>query len=143
MKLHRVSRLAVLTLALVALPSFVGCGDDDQPTNGDTNPLIGSWNALSFAIAEFDLIDGGYTLTFTYNSNGTYSIAVTGDEDRFFCETGTSCTMNGTYSSTSSTIVFDAGTSDELTASYSISGDAMSLTATDDGATLTATFERV
>jgi hypothetical protein len=143
MRLHRVSRLAVLTLALVALPSFVGCGDDDEPTNGDTNPLIGSWNALSFAIAEFDLIDGGYTLIFTYGASGTYSITVTGDEDRFFCETSSSCTMTGTYSSTSSTIVFDAGSSDELVASYSITGDSMSLTATDEGATLTATFERV
>jgi len=143
MRLHRVSRLAVLTLALVALPMFVGCGDDDEPTNGEANPLIGSWNALSFAIAQFDLIDGGYTLLFTYGSSGTYSIAVTGDNDRFFCETNSSCTITGTYTSTSSTIVFDPGSSDELAASYSITGDSMSLTATDDGATLTATFERV
>ncbi len=143
MKRNLSGRLPALIVAMMVLPFLAACGDDDGPTDGNVSALVGTWSALSFTADGEDLIDAGYTISFSFNSGGGYSISVAGDLDQIFCDSGTSCTITGTYSSTGSTITFDPGDVDSVVASYSISGDTMTMTATDAGTTIVAVFEKV
>ena len=140
MNRHRLGRLYVLSLALVTLPLLVGCGDDDEVTNGngDGNPLVGTWVATSFTIvgqpAEGDaVVDDGLQFSINFNSSGEYAILINNDDpaDPWVCDGTAFCEYFGTYRVSGNTFILDEGTTDEATATFSISGN--TLTATIDG----------
>jgi hypothetical protein len=146
MNVQRAVRLAASTVALVALPLVVGCGDDDGTgTNGSA--LVGSWSATSMLADGVEVFAGtGVSLTATLTSDGTYSMSTTGDTDHMFCEGTTSCTENGTYTHTSNTLTFcDPGCGDP--ASYTISGNTLTIDFVDEEEgvpiTITMTFVRI
>ena len=118
--------------AVFLLPILVSCSSDDEPTGNNANPLVGTWHVTSFQALGSDFVQEGMSLTFTINEGGTYSLAVTGDAVGA-CDTGTSCTNTGTWSSTTTTFTLDPGTQDAVTFNYSISGNTMTWTGSIDG----------
>ena len=130
MNVQRAVRLAASTVALVTLPLVVGCGDDDATgTNG--NGLVGSWRATSILIDDVEILAGtSLSVTTTLRADGTYSQSVSGDTDHLFCDATTSCSENGTYIYTSTTLtICDPGCDEAGT--YTISGDTMTYTLVD------------
>ncbi|UCF21304.1 MAG: hypothetical protein JSU87_07970, partial [Gemmatimonadota bacterium] len=133
-----------LALALATVPMVVACGDDNGTgTNG--NPLVGSWRATSILIDDVEVLAGtSLSLTVTLNSNRSYSTSVSGDTDQLFCDTTTSCTENGTYQYTSTTLTFCDPGCDEA-GQYTISGNTVTyvLVDLDLGVTWTMTLVRI
>jgi hypothetical protein len=130
MNVRRAIWLAASTVALLALPLVIGCGDDDG-TGTSGLGLVGSWRATSIQIDDVEVLAGtDLSVTMTFGSDGTYSSSVSGDTDHLFCDTTTSCTETGTYIHTSMTFtVCDPGC-DEA-ASYTISGNTLTVTLVD------------
>lgn len=132
--------IAALAVTLLALPLGVGCGDDEPTSPQDR--LVGIWNCTRFAGTEggvtIDLMDQVDSITLTITDHGTYTLSITGDDDFAFCSGSANCTESGTYSATSSTITFD----DETTFNYSISGNVLAITGTDDGVDFDLRFVR-
>lgn len=143
---RRFHTLAVLALTLSATPVLLGCGSDDEG-NGGTGPnvsaFVGSWSALTFEVDGTDIVAGGTTITFTFTET-TYSFAVTNDTNSVLCDPGvTSCGDSGDLGSTSSSIIFDPGTVDEVTFSFNITGDILTVSGTVEGSPVTATFQKL
>lgn len=129
MRLYRVNRLAALALTVVALPLFLSCGDDG-PTNPQ-NRLIGTWEATRFEIEDVDFLDVVGSITLTFSSSGTYTIAVAGDINQDLCTGSTSCTLQaGEYSATSSRITFDPGEPEEIALNYTVSSSTLTISGT-------------
>lgn len=143
MRAHRTNRLITITIALSSLLLTAGCGDDDPTGTGSSNPLVGTWNATSFVVGGFDLIDAGATFSLTLAAGGTESSTITGDTSMFFCETTVDCTDSGTWTSTSTTLTFDPGTVDEFTVTYTISGSTLNFSGTIESTLLSGTFTKV
>ncbi len=122
---------AILTLALGW--TVAGCSSDEGSTAPGVNPaVVGTWNATSFVVGGIGLIPPlGMSLVF--NANGTYAFSFTNDQGNF-CDPGeVSCGETGTYTATGNTMTLDAGTTDEMTLNYSISGSTMTINAIIDG----------
>jgi hypothetical protein len=142
MRIHRVSKFAAVIVALASLPLLAACGDD-EPTGGNGNALLGSWTVTSFMIEGIgDVIAGSdLQLIFTFTAS-TYTIVVANDDSGFFCDTGTTCTLPGDYTTTGNTITFDPGTSDEEDFTYFVTGDTLRMTGGIDGSTVDVTLRR-
>jgi hypothetical protein len=135
MRALRAVRLAVLGSAIGLLPLVSACSSDDS--NGPAaDPIVGTWHATSFDVGGEDVIAAGMVMTLTVNSDGTYSLFFNNDLIGS-CNGTSSCTQTGDYSKTSSQLTFDAGTADETTLNYAISGNSMTLTGTIDGTPVT------
>lgn len=70
--------LTVLMLCVVIAPSFVSCGDDDEP--GDSS-IVGSWTCDDHYYCGSD--------TFTFKKNGSYTWTYRGTADWFDDQKGT------------------------------------------------------
>ena len=134
MRAHVASHIAALAVALT-LPVFVGCGDDEEPTNGNGGTIVGNWVATSLTVVGEPLWgdgvqDDGLTIRFSFTDNGQYTITVSDDypDDPWICDATASCTFTGTYSTSGNTVTFDEGTTDEETATYSLSGNTLTIT---------------
>jgi hypothetical protein len=133
-----------LVLLIVGALAF-GCGGDDETTGPtpQSGPIIGTWTATSFTIDGFDAIGAGATITFIFSSDGTYTVAVTGDQAGFFCEGTTDCIEGGVFTATTTMVVLDPGTVDEVTVAISINADVLTVTGTIEGFDVVGTFLRV
>lgn len=152
MRVRRARRITAVAIALSVLPFALSCGDNSSnnnnnggPTgpNGQTNALVGTWNATSFMAMSTDFIAAGLSMSFTFASDGTYSFTVSGDTLGVFCTGTTSCTNLGTWDTSGGTLTLDRGTSDETSVSYSISGSTLSVSGTIESTPFTATFQKV
>ena len=79
-----------------------------------------------------------------FNASGNYFIAVSNDwpSDPWICDGTSSCAWQGIYSISGNTLVFDPATSDETSASYTLSGDRVTITFTDMTDPYRMVFER-
>ena len=134
-----VRNFASFALLLFVAPLLLACNGDE--TGPNVSEFVGSWSATSFVADGTDIVAGGTTITFTFTET-TYSFSVTGDTNAFFCDPGvTSCGDNGDLGSTSSSLIFDPGTADEVSLSFNVTGDILTVSGTIDGITLSATFQ--
>lgn len=127
-----------LAVALTAT-SLVACSDDDP--SGPGAGLAGTWNATSFVVQGQDLIVLGMGITLALNSSNTFVLTVTGDLTGV-CGGASSCTENGSYSSTATQITLNPGTEDEVTFNYALLGQTLTLTGSIDGNQATITLIR-
>ena len=134
----RTRRMAAAFAIASIAPMVVGCGDDNI-VDPDL-ALLGSWNATVLLVDGEDLIDGGMTLSFTFNANGEYSYSVTGDLLEF-CEAVAACSDGGDFTATGTQFTLDPGTLDEVLLSYSVTGSTLTVTGTVDGFVLDWTFQ--
>ena len=128
-------------IGLLALLALAACSDDDGGTGPAASALHGTWNSTSLVANGMDAANLGMAMSFTFNSNDTYSFSVTQDE-LDLCGGATDCSDSGTYSATGTTLTFDPGSSDATTLSWSVSGDTLSVTGMVDGVNLSFTFVR-
>jgi hypothetical protein len=97
--------------------------------------LIGYWRATSGVVDGVEIFAGtDLSVTLAFGSEGMYSIWVSGDVDRLFCEDASSCTLSGEYFHTSTAIMLSEG-DDTDTEYYTISG--RTLTIFEEGHSLT------
>lgn len=134
---------AFTLLAFAATATIIAACSDDE--NGIMEPpppgLVGTWNATSIMAGGEDFFAQGMRVSFNFGADNEYSFVVTGDLLEF-CDSQSSCSDFGDYTATTSTITFDPGTTDELTLTYTISGDTLTASGTFDTEVLTMTFER-
>jgi hypothetical protein len=137
---------AVLALTLSVTPFILGCGSDEEG-NGGTGPevsdFVGDWNATSFVVDKTDLVADGTSIIFSFTAT-TYSFVIANDANGVLCDSGpTSCGESGDLSSTETTFTFDPGTNDEVTFSYNVTGDTMTVSGAVDGTAISATFQKI
>ncbi len=146
MRVRHANRLVALFVALAFVPLTAGCGGDDgEPTggNGQADPLLGTWTATSFVVDGLDIIAGGTSASLSFFSGGSYSFSVTNDDSGFLCEGPFNCIDFGDFTSTSSTIVLEPGTVDEISLNYTLSGTTLTLSGSIEGRSVSATFQKV
>lgn len=124
--------LVPVALAVATVPLVPGCGDD-EPAGPTT--IVGSWAAASLTAPSQpqwgDAIqDDGLSVSIAFSANGTYSFTVANDDpaDPWICPNQASCSWTGAYSTSGNTMVFDQGTVDEASATYSLSGNNLTIT---------------
>ncbi|MEJ2218654.1 MAG: hypothetical protein P8099_18865 [Gemmatimonadota bacterium] len=124
----------LVTMAVVLTTAqLLGCKDNTGPDNPDT--IVGSWTATSLTAPSRpdwgDAITGdGLSLGMTFNASGGYGLSAANDDpaDPWICWNTASCSYSGTYSTSGNTMLFDEGTADEATATYSLSGGTLTIT---------------
>lgn len=140
-----VDRIKV-ALVLSVLLTAVSCGDDDSPTAPPPPPnssILGSWSATSVVVDGVDQVPNGLQLDLFFEAEPHYDIFATNDNLGVICEGGaTTCQASGEFSLTANQITFDPGEPDELTLSYTVSGDQLTLNGTIDGSSIVGTFSR-
>lgn len=62
-------------LLFISLFTLVSCGNDDDEAGRTTDPIIGTWRAES-SNGEPILLDTVMAITFTYNSDNTWSSVI-------------------------------------------------------------------
>lgn len=130
-------------LALALGWGVAGCSSDESTAPGVNPAVVGTWNATSFVVpGPVDLIAQGMSLSFVLNSDGTYSFNITSDRGGL-CDPGINdCTDSGTYTASDTQIILDAGTTDEATLNYSISGTTMTVNAVIEGTAVTIVLNK-
>ena len=131
-------------LSMLLVFSFlftIGC-EDDEATD-ETNPLVGVYNMVSYSVSGDGLnitqeADANNSLVFLLSEGGTYSLQGTID--------GESNSESGTWSTTGSTLTFiyeddEEGTTTDIF-TYTLSGNNMTMSFTDDGLTITYNWEK-
>ena len=131
-------------LSMLLVFSFlftIGC-DDDEATD-ETNPLVGVYNMVSYSVSGdgFDstqVADANNSLVFVLSEGGTYSLQGTID--------GESNSESGTWFTTGSTLTLisedvEDGTVTDIF-SYTLSGNDMTMSFTDEGLTITYNWEK-
>ncbi|HMB71288.1 MAG TPA: hypothetical protein VKU85_18400 [bacterium] len=140
----RNSRWTLLLLAMLSIALLPACGDDGDDSmgpGGSGAAILGTWNATSFNAGGQDFVPMGLTVQLTFTAS-TYTIGITGDSGNLLCDMSSSCMDGGPFTYTATTITFDAGTVDETTLNYTISGSTLTLTGDIDGTALTVTAVR-
>lgn len=128
-------------LAMAALLQLaVACSDKDA-TGPSSDGLVATWQATSFQVEGFDVIQQGMGVKITLTAGKTYTLVITNDFTGA-CEDSPNCTDTGAYSSTSTQITLDPGTPDEVTFNYAIQGSTMTLTGDIDGIPVTMKLQR-
>lgn len=126
---------------LLALATLVACSDDD-PAAPAGDPLLATWNATSLTATGIpNLIAQGMSMSITFSSGGTYSMAVTNDLAEL-CAGPTNCTQTGTWSTSGSMITIDSSDGDPATFAYSFSGSVLTLTGDIEGTLVTFVFQK-
>ena len=131
-------------LSMLLVFSFlftIGC-DDDEATD-ETNPLVGVYNMVSYSVSGDGMnitqdADANNSLTLVLSEGGTYSLQGILDGD--------SNSESGTWSTTGSTLTFIYEDPEEGTVtsifSYTLSGNNLTLSLTDEGFTITYNMEK-
>lgn len=131
------SGLALLAVVLTAAVG-VTCG---EPTAIRTT-IVGSWVATSLTAPSEPqwgdgVADDGLSVRMTFDDSGGYTFNVSDDDpaDAWMCPGTATCSYSGTYSTSGTTLVLDEETADETSATYTLSGNTLTLafaaTATD------------
>lgn len=128
--------LAVGAGLMVAVAA--GCGGDGEPALTSApagHPILGTWVATSVTVvgapAQGDAVtDLGLNFSFHFSQEGEYSYLATNDDpnDSWICEGTAFCEDWGTYRIDGSSIILDEGTPDEITYSFTISGNTLTMT---------------
>ena len=131
-------------LSMLLVFSFlftIGC-DDDEATD-ETNPLVGVYNMVSYSVSGDGTsitqeADANNSLVFVLSEGGTYSFQGTLD--------GESNSESGTWSTTGSTLTLitedvEDGTVTDIF-SYTLSGNNMTMSITEEGLTITYNWEK-
>lgn len=139
----RSGRRASLVFGLVST-LVLACGGDSSTGPAIDEAFIGTWDATSFVVAGTELItpESSFFVSLGLYSDGSYELIVTGHQSGLFCEGPASCNIDGDYTFTGDALTFDPGTEDELNATYSVSGDLLTVSGTIDGIPFSATLER-
>jgi hypothetical protein len=133
-------RNVLVSTCMLAL--FAACSDDDEPAGPAGDPLLATWNATSLTAAGFpNFIALGMSMSLTFSSGGTFTIAIANDAAGF-CDGAASCSQTGTYTSTATTLTIDPSDSDPTTFNYSISGAVLTMTGDIDGTAATFVFQK-
>ena len=131
-------------LSMLLVFSFlftIGC-DDDEATD-ETNPLVGVYNMVSYSVSGGGInitqeTDANNSLVLVLSEGGTYSLQGTIDGD--------SNSESGTWSTTGSTLTLVYEDDEEGTVtdifSYTLSGNNMTMSLTDEGLTITYNWEK-
>tara|TARA_B100000959_G_C14473489_1_gene416120 strand:+ start:73 stop:483 length:411 start_codon:yes stop_codon:yes gene_type:complete len=131
-------------LSMLLVFSFlftIGC-DDDEATD-ETNPLVGVYNMVSYSVSGDGLnitqeADANNSLVFVLSEGGTYSFQGTLD--------GESNSESGTWSTTGGTITLIYEDAEEGTVtdifSYTLTGNNMTMSITEEGLTITYNWEK-
>ncbi|MDH3496722.1 MAG: lipocalin family protein [Gemmatimonadota bacterium] len=132
MRMRSLCRLTAGALAVAVLPLTLGCGDDAGP-NGTT--IVASWVATSLTAPSQPgwgdaISDDGVSVNLTFTATGTYTFSVANDDpaDPWICPNQATCSWNGTYATSGNTLTFDQGTADEMSATFSLSGNNLTVT---------------
>lgn len=128
-------------LALIAAMALAACGDDDP--SGPEATIIGEWDITGFVALGTDFIALGMDMDATLTEAGTFSIGVTNDQAEI-CEgeIGDSCSIDGDFTYTATTITINPGEEGEGTFDYTVSTSSMTWTGDIDGTPVTITFAR-
>ena len=130
-------------LSMLLVFSFlftIGCEDDDAT---DSNPLVGVYNMVSYSVSGDGMnitqdADANNSLTLVLSEGGTYSLQGILDGD--------SNSESGTWSTTGSTLTFIYEDAEEGTVttifSYTLSGNNLTISLTDEGFTITYNMEK-
>ena len=130
-------------LSMLLVFSFlftIGCDDD---ATDETNPLVGVYNMVSYSVSGDGMnitqeADANNSLVLVLSEGGTYSVQGSID--------GESNSESGTWSTTGSTITLiyeddEDGTVTDIF-SYTLSGNNMTMSLTDEGLTITYNWEK-
>jgi hypothetical protein len=108
-----------------------GCGD--EPTNTPTS-IVGSWVATNLTAPGEPqwgdaVADDGLSVTMTFTAGGSYTFDIGDDDpaDPWMCPGTASCSYSGSYQTAGSTLTLDAGTADESSATYTFSGNRLTI----------------
>ena len=130
-------------LSMLLVFSFlftIGCEDDDAT---DSNPLVGVYNMVSYSVSGDGVnitvdADANNSLVLVLSEGGTYSVQGSLD--------GESNSESGTWSTTGGTITLIYEDAEEGTVtsifSYTLSGNNMTMSLTDEGFTITYNWEK-
>jgi len=130
-------------LSMLLVFSFlftIGCEDDDAT---DSNPLVGVYNMVSYSVSGDGVnitvdADANNSLVLVLSEGGTYSVQGSID--------GESTSDSGTWSTTGSTLTFIYEDAEEGTVttifSYTLSGNNLTMSFTDEGFTITYNMEK-
>ena len=130
-------------LSMLLVFSFlltIGCEDDDAT---DSNPLVGVYNMVSYSVSGGGMnitqdADANNSLTLVLSEGGTYSLQGTIDGD--------SNSESGTWSTTGSslTLIYEDAEEGTVTSifSYTLSGNNMTMSFTQEGFTITYNWEK-
>ena len=129
-------RATGLTLATALTLVIPACDSGGVPSN----PLIGSWDAVSFTAQGTDVIAHGMSLVLTFEKGGTYTLDFTNDLIGS-CNPGPDCTATGTYQRSGNQVTLDPGTADETVFTYLIQGSTLTLTGDIDGIPVTIVLD--
>jgi hypothetical protein len=113
-------------------------------------PFLGSWKLTSAVLGDEELLAGtGLLYIMTFRSNGKHTVTVSGDMEHLVCpEPQTSCTWNGRYSYTGTTITTvepghpDPGEAGEDTALYAYCSGRLIFMDSGDDVGLRLTYKR-
>jgi hypothetical protein len=135
-------RLWITSLQLLLCAALVGCGESG-PTEGDIPPdLIVTWHSTELLVDGIDRMDAGTRVVVTFRADGTFAVQATLDVNENFCGVGPDCDEEGTFTATSTEIVFDAADPDPTTLSYTVTETTLNIFGTSDGRTNDWTFVR-
>jgi hypothetical protein len=141
MRLPRVSGYAALLVTLAIVPLTFTCAGEEG-LGPEADPLIGNWDATTFVVDGSDLIADGAAIFFSFFDDGGYFFSVNNETSGLLCEGVASCTDEGDFDVVGGTIVFDPGTVDEVSLSFTISGNTLTVSGSIVGFSLSATFVR-
>ena len=142
-------RRTLATLALLTATTLAACNDDDGTGPSGTPNLVGNWTATAIVASSvnnpsetMDLYAEGFRLTFTFGSNGSYTIVSSLPSEPVD-------TNSGTYSQAGSTLTLtESGAGGDVTdVTVTINGSTATFVVSDqdiDGtlANLTVTLQR-
>jgi hypothetical protein len=123
-----------LTAPAVVLTAILGaaCGDDPIPPTPTT--IVGSWVATNLTCPNQPqwgdgVADDGLSVRMTFDDSGSYTFTISDDDpsDPWMCSGTASCSYSGTYRTSGTTVVFDEGTADEASVTYTLSGSTLTL----------------
>jgi predicted ribosomally synthesized peptide with nif11-like leader len=126
-------RSRAVALAVVLTASLgLACGDD--PTGPTPTTIVGSWVATSLTAPSQPqwgdgVADDGLSIGMTFGQGGSYTLDVSDDDpaDPWLCPGAASCSYSGSYTTSGNTVVFDGGTADEASATYTLSGGRLTI----------------
>ncbi len=102
--------------------------------------IVGNWQTTAFVVDGTDVHVQGMGLAITFTVESEYFSTFTNDVAGF-CETGTSCSDDGEFSATATSLTLDPGTPDAVTLSYAVSGNTLTLSGTFYGSNVALTLE--
>lgn len=137
-------RASIARLTVLLVPLAMACATEPEEDPVIDAPFLGNWDASSFVVnGEEFIVPGQSFVIFGFFSDGSYGFSVGGDDDGDICDVPPTCLDDGDFDYTSTVIILDPGTADELRLSYTVSGNTLTVSGTLNGTAFSATFEKI